>query len=456
MQIIIVGDGKVGYTLAENLSQEDNDITIIDKDPEALRRAAENLDVMCVRGSGVSVKVLIEAGIRTADMLIAATSRDEMNMVCALTAKILGPARTVARIRDPEYASELSLLKNELGLDMVINPEQSAADEMARLLRFPSAMNMESFANGRVELVELQIDPSDPIVGMKLKKIHSRFNAPILVGAVQRDGQVHIPNGEFAIEPKDTLYIIGRTAKAFDFCKAIGKCSIRIKNVMIVGGGRITYYLAQLIMGMGMKVKIIEMDYDRCQELNELLPHALIIHGDGTSEDLLQSENLSDMHAFVSMTGRDEDNLILSLIAKRAGVHKAIAKVTRMHYNDVIRSLGIDSIISPRLLTANHILRYVRGLKDAEGNPVDALYKIVGGKAEILEFIVHEDRWFLNTSLRKLKFVSGVLIATIVRREEIIVPHGHDKLMLGDRVIVVARSLTLSSLDDIVIPGGET
>lgn len=456
MNIIIVGDGKVGYTLAENLSREDNDVTIIDKDPEALRKASENLDVMCIKGSGVSVKVLIEAGVRTADLLIAATSSDEMNMVCALTAKKLGSARTVARIRDPEYASELSMLKNELELNMIINPEQAAAYEMARLLQFPSAINIESFAKGRVDLVEIKVEAEDPIVGIKLRKLHNRFNTPILIAAIEREDEVIIPDGESVIQSGDTIYIVGRSASAFNFCKTIGKCAKKLRNIMIVGGGRITYYLSEMIAEIGLKVKIIEIDKERCLELAEMLPEALIIHGDGTNEELLMSENLSDMHAFVAMTGRDEDNLILSLLAKQAGVQKAIAKVTRMQYNNIIKNLGIiDSIISPRLITANQIIRYVRGLKNAHGNTVEALYKIVNGQAEIMEFLIHEDRWFLNTQLRRLKFLKGVLIATIVRNNEIIIPHGNDVIKLNDRVILVTKAMSLDRIDDIFIPGVE-
>lgn len=456
MNIIIVGDGKVGYTLAENLSREDNNVTIIDKDPEALRKASETLDVMCIKGNGVSVKTLLEAGVRTADLLIAAASSDEMNMVCALTAKKLGSAHTVARIRDPEYASELSMLKNELGLNMVINPEQAAAYEIARLLQFPSAINIESFAKGRVDMVELKVDPGDPIVNIKLKKLQSRFNTPILIAAIERNEKVIIPGGETVIEANDTIYIVGRSANTFNFCKVIGKCARKLRNVMIVGGGRITYYLSGMISEIGLKVKIIEMDKERCLELSEMLPEALIINGDGTSEELLMSENLSDMHAFIAMTGRDEENLILSLLAKQSGVQKAIAKVTRMQYSNIIKNLGIiDSIISPRLITTNHILRYVRGIKNAHGNTVEALYRIVNGQAEILEFIIYEDRWFLNTALRKLKFVQGALIATIVRDNEIIIPHGNDLMKLHDRVIIVTRTMNLERLDDAFIPGAE-
>ncbi len=453
MKILIVGDGKVGYTLAENLSREDNDVTIIDKNPEALRKAKENLDVMCIRGSGVSVSVLLEAGVREADLLIAATSSDEMNMVVTLTGKKLGARRTIARIRDPEYANELSLLKLELGLDLVINPEQSAANEMARILHYPAAVNVESFAKGRVELVEIRMTGDEPIVGMKLRKISSRLLSPILIGAVERDGDVVIPDGECDIRENDILHVVGRTANTVDFCKAMGKCELRIRNVMIVGGGRIAYYLVRMLTNLGLRVKIIEIDRNRCLELAELLPGVLVIQGDGTDADLLQSENLGDMDAFVAMTGRDEDNLILSLMARKAGVRKIIAKVTRMNLAGLVESLELDSIVSPRLITANHILQYVRGIRNATGERIEALHRIVDGKAEILEFLLQERRWYLDTPLKKLGARKGFLVAAIIRNTEVIIPHGDDVLKLHDRVIVFAKTRALNSLDEVFRPG---
>lgn len=451
MKIVIVGDGKVGYTLAENLSKEDHDVTIVDKNPEALRRAHDNLDVMCIKGSGVSVTVLLEAGIRDADLLLAATSSDEMNMVCALTGKKLGAKRTVARIRDPEYANELSMLKNELDLDMIINPEQATALEIVKLLQFPSALNVESFAKGRVRLVEIKITEDVPIVGMKLKKITARINASVLIGAIERQNEVFIPDGEAEIMVNDTIYIVGNTLQTFNFCKALGKCTLKVRRVMIVGGGRIGYYLSKMIIQMGMKVKLIEIDKARCLELSELLPEALIIQGDGTNTEFLASENLSEMDAFIAMTGRDEDNLILSLLAKQAGVQKVITKVARINSESLIKALEIDSIVSPRLITANHILQYVRGLKNAQTTSIEALYKTVNGQAEMLEFLVRQDRWYLNTPLKKLKMIKNTIIAAIVRKNEIIIPHGNDVLHLNDRIILFAKVMALDNLDDVFL-----
>lgn len=451
MKIIIVGDGKVGYTLADSLSKEDHDVTIVDKNPEALRRAHDNLDVMCVKGSGVSVTVLLEAGIRDTDLLLAATSSDEMNMVCALTGKKLGAKRTVARIRDPEYANELSMLKTELDLDMVINPEQATALEIVKLLQFPSALNIESFAKGRVRFVEIRVTSEMPIVGMKLRKIASLISASVLIGAIERQGEVFIPNGDSEIQLDDSIYIVGNTLNTYNFCKAIGKCNLKIRRVMIVGGGRIGYYLGRLIIQMGMKVKLIEIDPDRCLELSELLPEALIIHGDGTNTEFLESENLSEMDAFIAMTGRDEDNLILSLLAKQAGIQKIITKVARINSENLIKALDIDSIVSPRLITANHILQYVRGLKNAQTTSIEALYKTVNGQAEVLEFYIRQDRWYLNTPLKKLKMVKNSIIAAIVRKNDIIIPHGNDVLHINDRVILIAKTTVLNDLDEVFV-----
>ncbi|OGO79718.1 MAG: Trk system potassium transport protein TrkA [Clostridiales bacterium GWC2_40_7] len=454
MKIIIIGDGKVGYSLAENLSKENSDVTIIDKNAEALKKAGEFLDVMCIKGNGVSTKILLEAGVKEADLLIAATTSDEMNMVCCLTAKKLGAKHTIARIRDPEYANELSMLKADLGLDMVINPEQAAANEIARLLSFPSAVNVEEFAKGRVELVELKVTAEMSIIGMQLKHISSKISSSILIGAVLRRDEVIIPNGVFEIRENDTLYIIGRSSSVFNFCKQISKGSQKVKNVMIVGGGRIAYYLAKYLDETGMKVKIIEIDREKCIALSELLPNALIINGDGSDDTVLQSENLSDMGAFVSLTGRDEENLMSALLAKQWGVQKVVAKINRINYAGVIKNMGIDSVVSPKMITANHIVRYVRGLKNALGNPVETLYKIIGDQAEAIEFTAGASTRFLDIPLKNLKVVQGVIVAAIVRKNEIIIPHGKDVIKPGDSVILIAKDKKFSDLNDIIAPGG--
>jgi len=450
MKIIIIGNGKVGYSLAEQLSQEDNDITIIDKDPEALRKSNENLDVLCIRGNGVSTKVLFEAGIDEADVLIAATASDEMNMVCCLTGKKLGAEHTIARIRDPEYADELSLIKNELGLDLVINPERAAAREIARILRFPQAENIEIFAKGQVEMVEIRVTENMHISGMKIRDISEIVSSSVLIVAVLRKNEAIIPKGDFQIKADDVIYVVGQPSSVTKFCRKIGLYAQKIKNVMIVGGGRIAYYLAKFLEETGMKVKIIESDHERCLTLSELLPESLIINGDGSDDKLLYSENLQEMGAFVSLTGHDEENFMLALLAKQAGVPKVIAKISRNNYLNLISNFGIDSIVNPSQITTNLILMFVRGLKNAIGNPIRSLYRIVNNQAEAIEFTISEKTRFLDIPLKNLKIPQDVLVAVIVRKNEIIIPHGNDSFKLGDSIILIAKNRQIFDLNDII------
>jgi trk system potassium uptake protein TrkA len=454
MRIIIIGDGKVGNSLAEHLSKENHDVTIIDKNPEVLRKTSESLDVMCIKGNGVSTKIMLEAGIKNADLLIAATSSDEMNMVCALTGRKLGASHTIARIRDPEYANELSVLKQELGLDLVINPEQAAAREIARLLRFPSASDVEHFANGRIEFVEIVATNDMPIIGIPLKELGGRFLSNILIGAVKRGNEVIIPNGDFEIATEDRLNIIGRPNDVFGFCKQIGKCTQKVKKVMVMGGGMVAHYLAMNLKLNDIKVKIIEMNKERSIQLAEMLPDILVINGDGTDKPLLDSENLSEMDAFIALTGRDEENLISAMMAKQTGVMKVIVKTTRIDNPILFHNLGVDSIVNPKLITTNYILQYVRGLNNAMGNPAETVYKIVDEKAEVLEFIANKSTKFLNIPLRKLKLVNGVIIGAIARKNEIIIPHGDDMIKQGDNVIVISIDKHISDFNEVVAPAG--
>jgi len=454
MKIIIIGDGKVGYSLADHLSQENHDVTIIDKNPEPLRKTSELLDVMCIKGNGLSMKVMLEAGVKNADLLIAATSSDEMNMVCALTGKKLGAGHTVARIRDPEYADELSVLTRELGLDLVINPEQSAAREIARLLRFPSATDVEHFAKGRVEFVEITATKDMPFIGVPLKNIPRKNIENILIGVVKRGDKILIPNGDFQIATDDRLNIIGKPNDVFAFCKKVGKYTQKIRNVMVVGGGIIAHYLAMNLKLNDIKVKIIEIDRERSIELSEMLPDTLVINGDGTDKALLDSENLGEMDAFIALTGRDEENLISAMLAKQSGVKKVIVKTTRIDNPALFHELGMDSVVNPKLITANYILKYVRGLSNAVGNPAETVYKIVDGEAEVLEFIANKNTKFLNIPLKKLKLLKGVIIGAIARRNEIIIPHGDDTIKLGDTVIVISVDKLISDFNEIVVSVG--
>lgn len=443
MKIIIIGAGKVGYSLAESLSKSNHDVIIIDKNHVALTKAEESMDVLCIRGNGVSTNILMEAGINTTDLLIAVTNSDEVNMVCCLTAKKLGVKQTIARIRDHEYAHELLLLKEELDLDLIINPEQAAADEIANVLNFSTAINVESFAKGRVKMIELKVTEDMPIAGMTLKEMGNKLVSSILIGVVVRNDEVIVPNGDFVVNVNDSIYIIGQPSNLYNFCKAIGKSPQKIKNVMIAGGGRIAIYLGRLLSELDMKVKVIEIDREKCIQLSELMPEALIIHGDGTDEELLKSENIDEMDAFIAMTGMDEENMMAALIAKQNGAKKVIAKASRINYVSIIKNLGIDSVISPKLITSNQILKYVRG------NSIESLYRIVEGQAEITEVVAEPDSRIINIKLKKLGLPKDTIIATIVRKNEVVIPHGNDIIKEGDRVIVISKNKNISSLDEV-------
>lgn len=450
MKIIIIGDGKVGYNLAESLSKEEHTVTLIDKDKDKMHEASESLNVSCVTGNGLSTKVLLEAGIREADLLIAVTNSDEMNMVCCLTAKKLGAMHTIARIRDPEYADELSQLKHDLDLDMVINPEQAVAREIARLLEFPSAISVETFPKGRVEMIEIKVTADMPIVGLSLKDVMQKITASILIGAVLRNHEVQIPDGTFVIHENDVLYIVGQTAKIFAFCTHIGMHLLKIKQVMIVGGGIVAYYFKRHIDEIGMKAKIIEMDYDRCCQLSELLPGTLVIHGNGSDDKLMQSENISDMECVVCLTNSDEENFMTAFFAKRCGVPKVIARIDRKSYTQLNVDIGIDNLVSPKDIIAEYILRYVRGLSNAMNNPVNTLYRIIGGQAEVVEFIADDTFKMLGVPLRKVKLVKDILVGIIVRNNATIIPHGNDIIKKKDSVILFTKGQLLAHLNDIL------
>lgn len=443
MKIIIIGAGKVGYTLAENLVVEDNDVTIIDKSNIALEKIEDNIDVMCLKGNGVSASVLLEAGIENADLLIAVTGSDEINMVCCLTAKKLGVRQTVARVRDPEYSDELSLIKDQLGLDFVINPEFAAAEEIARTLGFSSAINVERFASGRVRMVELKIASGLNIIGKRVSDMDKYANYPVIIGIIIRGDEVIVPKGEEVIKEDDIIYVIGKSSNIYNFCKLCGMYPEKIKNVMIMGGGRIAYYLYKLLTSMNINIKIIEINTDKCYELSDALPGALIINSDGTEEQVLLSENARNMDAFVAITGIDEQNLMSSLIAKKMGVKKIVTKISRTNYINIVRELGIDSIISPKLITTNQILKYARG------NALESLLKIAEGSVEILEFIVDSNSNFADKPIKGIEMVGDTIIATIVRKHEVVIPHGNDVIKNGDRIIVITKQKNISELKEL-------
>ena len=450
MNIIIVGDGKVGYTLAELLSQEDHNITIVDNNSEALRKADDALDVMCVKGNGASISVLREAGAEHADVLIAATSMDEVNMVCCLNAKHLGTSFTVARVRNVEYTVDINAFKRDMGIDLLINPERATAVEIARLLRFPSAANIETFYRGRVELMSFRAREGDFFLGQPLSNLSARVKGlPILFCAADRNGQVIIPDGSFVPQAEDRIYLIGAPVGVHEFFKLIGRYASHIRNVFVVGGGRISYYLASILERMNMRVKIVELMEARCRQLSEDLPHSLIIMGDGTDQELLESENLGESDAFVALTDRDEDNLIISLYAMQQGIPKVVAKSNRQNYAGIAHAAGLDSVISPKLITAGQILQVVRGMQNSKGSVMNALYKIADGHAEAMEFVANETTRYQGVPLKELKLKKGILIAVLVHNGRIIIPDGSAVISAGDTVIIVSRSHGILDINDI-------
>ncbi len=450
MKIIIIGNGKVGFTLARQLSGEEHDLVLIDNDAQALRTADGTLDLMCMEGSGASIETLRGAGVREADLAIAVTGSDELNIVCCLIAKKLGAKHTVARVRNPEYFREAGLLKKEIGMDMIINPEHAAAQEISRVLRVPAAFSVETFARGLVEMIGFPIEEGDGLAGMSLFEYNKRHPNGVLLCAVIRGDEVFVPNGRFVPHVGDKAYVIGSQSELNKFFRLLGRDSGRIKSLTILGGSKIATYLTWAVEKAGMKVRIVELNEERCLALSDKLPHATIIHGDGTDSTVIESENLLNTDAFVALTNRDEENLLMAMNAQRSGVKKVIAKMNRPNYIDMMREFGINSVISPKEITANQISAYVRSLARSQGSAVENLYKPLGGKIEAVEFTATAATHFLDTSLRDLQLKEGLLVAAIVRENKTIIPDGNTCIHAGDRVVVMAKSLFLQDLNDIL------
>lgn len=450
MKIIVVGCGKVGLTLTEQLNNEGHDITVIDRDGGKLRSVTDNIDVMGVEGNGAIFQVQMEAGIRETDLLIATTNSDELNMLCCLIAKKAGNCHTIARIRNPEYANEIRYIREELNLSMAINPELAAATEISRLLKFPSVIKIDAFAKGRVELMKFIIPDHSVLHNMQVYEVSQRLRCNVLICAVERGSEVVIPDGNFRMKYGDKISFISAPAEAMEFFHQVGIENNSVKTAMFVGGGKITYYLAKMLEETNIKIKIIEQDFHRCNELSELLPKAMIIHGDGSNQQLLLEEGIQQTEAFASLTGFDEENIMLSLYAASVSKTKLITKINRIAFEDVISQMNLGSIIYPKLITADSIIRYVRAMQNSMGSNVETLYKIVANKVEALEFRVEPDAPLVGIPLEKLTFKSNLLIACINRNGKIITPRGKDTIEPRDTVIVVTTHSGLNDLKDIL------
>ncbi len=452
MKIVIIGDGKVGHKLAKQLSEENYDVVLIDSNEEKLKATGNKLDIICAAGDGVSAETQMEAGVPEADLVIACMSTDELNMLSCLIAKRLGAQNTIARVRNPLYFQQIDLLKEDLHLSMAINPELTVANEIARILIFPSANKVETFVKGKVELVEVPLREGNPIIGKSLADVYKKFQIKILVCAVQRGKEVFIPDGSFVPELGDKLHIAATHKQLERLFQKLGSHRLKIKKVIIGGGGKVGFYLAKQLVAMGMDVKIIEHNREKCEDLCEQIPKVTIIHGDATDHELLLEEGLSEADAFVAMTAFDEENIITSLFAKTQGVHKVVAKVNEDTRVEMAETLGLDSMVSAKAATADAILSYVRARQNSYSSAnIEAMYHLVEDKIEALEFIIKEDTDYTNIPLKDLKTKPNNLIACIGRKRQIIIPSGNDSLQKGDSVVIVTTDKKVQDIRDILV-----
>lgn len=451
MNIIIVGCGKVGETLAAQLNEEGNNITIIDTDSERVNAVSSKHDVMGVIGNGATLLTLKEVHIEHADLLIAVTGSDELNLLCCLIAKKAGDCQTIARVRSPQYSNEAPYLKDELGLAMVINPEFAAAAEIARVLRFPSAMKIDTFAKGRVEMMKFRLPEGSPLVGCAVKELAGKFHVDVLICTVERENEALIANGDLVFEEKDVISFIATPKNANDFFRKTNYKLNSVKDVMIVGGGELAFYLCKLLKRSGnTAVKIIEKSPKRCDELCAELENVTIINGDAAEQALLMEEGLERAGAFVALTNLDEENIFLSIFAKRISNGKIVTKINRIDFDDVIKHLDLDSIIYPKNITAEIIVRYVRAMNNTIGSNMETLYSIVKGRIVAAEFNIKEGSPIAGKPLSELKFNGRVLIAAILRGKQVIVPRGRDELMAGDSVVIVTDRTEINDITDIM------
>ena len=438
MYIVIVGIGKVGSTVAAYLSREgEHEVVVVDKNPDIVERMANNCDVLGFCGNGAAPEIQQEAGMNKADLVVAMTSSDEFNILCCILARKVGAKHTIARVRNPDYFHQMSFLRQELGLSMAVNPELEAANAISRMLRFPSAIKLELFSKGRLEMAEIVIPEGSILENLTLKKLPQACQAQVLICAVRRGEEVFIPDGDFVLQAGDYINVTASHGDMNEFFKILGIYQDRIKTVLLVGGGKVAFYLARQLIPLGMRVEIVEQNADICQNLSEALPKATILHGD----------------ACVSLTGIDEENVIISMFASMKKVKKVITKINRLPLLAILHKLGIESVISPRVATGELILRYVRALHNSEGSSVQTLYKLLDGQVEALEFVVSKNAVFVEKTLEELPLKKGILLAGIVRSGRLIHPKGSDVMLPGDLVVVVTTLNGLQDLHDILAEG---
>lgn len=450
MKIIIIGCGKVGEVLASQLNDASNDITVIDENADKVKAIVNKYDVMGVIGNGTTRGALTEAGISSADLVIAVTGDDQINLLACVIAKRTSNCLTIARVKNPDHYADAAQLKKDLSISMIINPEYAAASEISRILKFPSAISVETFAKGRVELLKFKLPEGSSLVGMKVKEVVTKLRCNILVCTVERDGEALVANGNLEFAERDVISIIAARRSALNFFKKIGHKLDTVKDAIIIGGDGITHYLCELMNRSGIALKVIEKDRRKCEILASKFDDVTVMCGDPTDEQVLREEGVSSSDAFVSLSSLDEENILLSLFAKRAGSSKAITKINRIEYDDVINNLDLDSIIYPKHLTANMILKYVRSYNNNRGSNMENLYNIIKGQVIAAEFAVGEYSPIAGIQISELNLKPDVLIAAILRDRQLIIPRGQDVINPGDSVVVVTKIQSLYDITDII------
>ena len=450
LKIIIVGCGKVGANLVDQLSKEGHDITVIDKKAEKIQDITNIYDVMGLVGNGASYSTQMEAGIEETDLIIAVTDSDELNLLCCTVAKRVGKCAAIARVRTPDHSEETGYLREQLGLALIINPELEAAREVARILYLPTALEVNSFAHGQAELVKFKVPEGNLLNGLSLAYLGKNITNDILICAVERNGEVYMPNGDFVLHSGDVVSFVSERHIARDFLKQIGLATRQVKDTMIIGASKAAYYLAKELLNMGISVKIIEKEKENCESLSVKLPKAIIINGDGTDPDILKEEGIETVQSFIPLTGIDEENIMLTLYAKQVSKAKVVTKINRVNYKQVINNLDLGSLVYPKYITSEAIIAYVRAKKNSMGSNIETLYHMFDSRVEAIEFIVEENSKVSGVPIKDLKLKKDVLISFINHNGHIIIPTGNDEIEDGDTVMIVTKNTGFTDIDDIV------
>ena len=450
MKIILAGAGKIGRSVASILADEGHDITVIDRDSELISHISNELDVICVEGSATNPETLREAGAEKADLLMAATELDEVNMVCGISARKLGTRHVIARVRDPEYLNQREFLREALGLSVIVNPEYECAKEISRILRFPSAVRVDTFSRGSAEIVEHRVREGGKLDGMELRRLPQELGAHVLVGVVERGGEAMIPNGSFILRGGDMLSITGTPGELRRFFVASGTYQRPVRSAMLMGGSRIAVYLARMLLEAGIRVTVVEKDRERCDRLLDLIPKAHIVCGDATRSDVLLEDGLASVDAFVALTGEDGDNIITSMYARDCGVGKIVAKVNREHFSDILENSGLDSIVTPKDIVAQQLARYVRAMDNSLDSSMETLYRLADGQVEALEFKIGSGSALVGVPLKDLKLKPNILISAVIHGTHSLIPDGGTAIRAGDHAVIVAKAGRILNVDDIL------